>query len=65
MISKLFSDRPKDKHDIMNPEIINSIDWNKMDEIINSEDFNDNILNDRLRNVFKYNYRDYREEAQK
>lgn len=65
VISKLFSDRPKDKHDIMNPEIINAIDWDKMDEIINSEDFNDNILNDRLRNVFKYNYRDYREEAQK
>lgn len=65
VISKLFSDRPKDKHDIMNTEIIKALDWNKMDEIINSEDFNDNILNDRLRNVFMYNYRDYKEEALK
>ncbi|MGN0607384.1 MAG: DUF6036 family nucleotidyltransferase [Oscillospiraceae bacterium] len=65
VISKLFSDRPKDKHDIMNTEIINALDWKKMDEIINSEDFNDNILNDRLRNVFMYNYRDYKEEALK
>ncbi|MCI7350668.1 MAG: DUF6036 family nucleotidyltransferase [Ruminococcus sp.] len=49
----------------MNTEVINALDWNKMDEIINSEDFNDNILNDRLRNVFMYNYRDYKEEALK
>ena len=63
VISKLFSDRPKDKHDIMNPEIIKALDWNKLDEIINSEDFNDNILNDRIRNLFLFNYRDYKEEA--
>ena len=63
VISKLFSDRPKDKHDIMNPDIIRALDWNKMEDIINSEDFNDNILNDRIRNMFLFNYRDYKEEA--
>lgn len=63
VISKLFSDRPKDKNDIMNSEIIKALDWDRLDRIIKSEDFNDNILNDRIRNVFLFNYRDYREAA--
>lgn len=59
VIAKLFSERPKDKKDIMNPEIINTLDWNKLDEIINSEDFKDNILNEHQYKMFLYNYRDY------
>lgn len=65
VIAKLFSERPKDKQDIMNPDIVNALDWEKLDEIINSEDFNDNILNDHQRAMFLYNYRDYKEEAMK
>lgn len=49
----------------MNPDIVNALDWKKLDEIINSEDFNDNILNDHQRTMFLYNYRDYKEEAMK
>lgn len=65
VISKLFSNRPKDKQDINNPIIRNSIDWNKLDEIINSEDFKDNMLNEHQYKMFLYNYRDYKEEALK
>lgn len=65
VISKLFSNRPKDKQDIHNPIILSSIDWNKLDEIINSEDFKDNMLNEHQYKMFMYNYRDYKEEALK
>lgn len=65
VIAKLFSDRPKDKQDLFNPIIIRSLDWNKLDEIINSEDFKDNMLNKHQYKMFWYNYRDYKEEALK
>ena len=65
VIAKLFSDRPKDKQDLLNPDIIKALDWNKLDEIINSDDFKDNMLNEHQYKMFWYNYRDYKEEALK
>lgn len=65
VIAKLFSVRPKDKHDILDPIITKSIDWNKLDEIVNSEDFKDNMLNDHQYKMFLCDYRDYKEEALK
>lgn len=65
VIAKLFSNRPKDRQDILNPDIIKSLDWNKLDEIVASDDFKDNMLNDHQYIMFGYNYRDYKEEALK
>ncbi|MCH5193127.1 MAG: hypothetical protein J1F11_04130 [Oscillospiraceae bacterium] len=65
VIAKLFSNRPKDMQDIHNPDILNALDWNRLDEIVNSEDFKDGMLNDHQYIMFMYNSRDYKEEAMK
>lgn len=54
VISKLSSNRGKDSEDIRSPMVIESLDWDLLDEIVNSDDFKDNM--------FMYDYRDYREE---
>ncbi len=59
VISKLCSERPKDKVDIHNFEIIKALDWNMLDKLVKSEDFKDNFLNEHNYKMFLFNYRDY------
>lgn len=62
VISKLSSNRGKDSEDIRSPMVIESLDWDLLDEIVNSDDFKDNMLTEHQYNMFMYDYRDYREE---
>lgn len=59
VIMKLFSDRPKDYSDIISEEVINSLDWEKLDKIIESGEA-DVSFNERRYKDFLVKYSNYK-----
>lgn len=64
VIMKLFSDRKKDLDDIMAPEVLNKLDWDLLDQIIESGEA-DNTFNERKYKWFLEKYKVYKEERKK
>ena len=59
--SKLYSDRRTDAHDLRRPEVLQELDWNRLDEVAN--DMEHSKMNDRRYKQFLHNYRQYRQEC--
>jgi len=59
--SKLYSDRGTDAHDIRRPEVLEELDWKRLDEVAN--DMQGSKMNDRRYEQFLHNYRQYRQEC--
>jgi len=59
--SKLYSDRGTDAHDIRRPEVLEELDWKRLDEVAN--DMQGSKMNDRRYGQFLHNYRQYRQEC--
>ena len=62
VISKLASDRQKDKQDIENERIYKDLNWDLMDELI--EEVCEGLLTDRDCRTLRDAYRDYKERFQ-
>ena len=58
--SKLYSDRDTDAHDIRRPEVLEKLDWRRLDEVAN--DMQGSKMNDRRYEQFLHNYRKYRQK---
>lgn len=57
VISKLIAGRSTDIFDIISDKVVNDIDFSKLDEL--AEAILPDLLNDRIRSEFKYNYTEY------
>lgn len=58
--AKLSSEREKDREDLVDPAVIEKIDWGKLEEIALGEDeLKINMLNERHYQDFLYNYYEY------
>ena len=62
VISKLASDRQKDKQDIENERIYKDLNWDLMDELV--EEVCEGLLTDRDCRTLRDAYRDYKERFQ-
>ena len=61
VIMKLFSDRGKDYKDITNKQLLEKLDWNKLDQIIQSGEADVSFNQDRYKRFLK-KYEDYKKE---
>lgn len=62
VISKLYSNREKDKLDIENEDVLNSIDWDILDSLAMDEnETKQSSMNDRLYSEFLQSYCEYKE----
>lgn len=60
VIAKLFSYRDTDRQDLLNPKVIQSLDWNRLDELAKNEDeIKASVLNERRYKDFLYDYEEY------
>ena len=64
VIMKLFSSRGKDHIDIREKEVLNNLNWDKLEEIISSGEA-DTSFDERSYKVFLSNYKEYVEECKK
>lgn len=64
VIMKLFSTRGKDQKDIREQEVIDNLNWNKLDEIISSGEV-DISFNERRYKEFLSKYKEYVKECKK
>jgi len=58
--SKLYSDRPSDELDVRRPEVLEALDWERLDHV--AADMERSRMNDRRYSQFLYNYEAYRKE---
>lgn len=58
--SKLYSDRDTDASDVRRPEVLQALDWARLDEV--AKDMHDSKMNERRYAAFLRNYTEYREE---
>ena len=61
VIMKLHSTRPKDKEDITSPDVLTSLNWDKLDSIVQSGEV-DVSFNERQYRLFIENYEKYKKE---
>jgi len=59
--SKLYSERGSDAQDVRRSEVLEMLDWGRLDEVV--EDMQGSKMNDRRYGQFLYNYREYRQEC--
>lgn len=61
VIAKLFSIRDTDRQDVLNPNVINSIDWELLDRLaLNSNELKSSVLNEKDYEEFLINYKEYK-----
>lgn len=58
--SKLYSERDSDSQYVRRPEVLETLDWERLAEV--AEDMRDSKMNDRRYGQFLHNYREYRQE---
>lgn len=58
--SKLYSERFQDERDIRRPEVLEAIDWARLEHVV--EDMQNSKMNDRRYGQFLHNYQLYRQE---
>ncbi len=59
--SKLHSERDSDAQDVRRPEVLEMLDWERLDEVV--ADMRQSKMNDRRHGQFLHNYREYRQEC--
>jgi len=59
--SKLYSERDSDAQDVRRPEVLEMLDWERLDEVV--KDMRNSKMNDRRYRQFLHNYREYRQEC--
>lgn len=65
VIAKLFSTREQDAQDIRSPKVIESLNWDILATIADSDDLRIDAFNDHAYMVFRNNYKMYRQEMMK
>lgn len=66
VIAKLYSNRDTDRQDVISDEIVNSVDWDKLERLALDEDeAKSSALNERRYKDFLHDYYEYREKYRK
>ena len=60
VVAKLYSDRDTDRQDVISPEVLAMLDWDKLEHLATDEDeAKASALNDRSYQQFRANYDEY------